>query len=575
MNAGMSPELARVRDAMRAARAAGDTEAAAKLEQVFRVNYREELKQTEPGEYDPQSREYQKRYGTDLGSGTDRFRAGMGKAFSDLGRGARQFSTELGNEMGLGRVAPGAFGDQEVQRLRDDEAETRERDAPLMATGLGKTGNIVGNVAAAAPAMFVPGANTVAGAAVTGGVMGALQPTVNNEEFLRNTALGVGLGAGGQWLGGRAAQWAGNRLGQRQALASQQQAQNTVRDATIREGIDAGFSVPPATTNPSAMTNALESLSGKAATQQAASGRNQAVTNRLVREDLGMAADEPLTRETLGRVRERAGQVYAQVKQTGNIRPDQQYYRELQDLVDQNQGISSMFPDADTGVDDGIYRLAVGLTEREFTADAAVEMVKRLRSQAKTNFKAAAMGDPAKRQLAQAQWEAAGSMEEMIERHLQSQGLGDLSTAFRAARTTIAKSHSAELALNEGTGNIQASKLMQQLRKGQPMSGGMSTIARFAQAAPKAMAEPTQSGGVSALSAALAAGGVGLGSPGLLAVPAARWLARRALLTPAAQRRIALSNYQPGRAGTSVLRGTRGLGQVAAPLATSVYASEQ
>lgn len=85
--------------------------------------------------------------------------------------------------------------------------------------------------------------------------------------------------------------------------AATQQSQNSVRDATLREALEAGYSVPPATTNPSAKNVALESVAGKAATQSLASSKNQQVTNRLIRQDLGLADDVPLTPETLKSVR--------------------------------------------------------------------------------------------------------------------------------------------------------------------------------------------------------------------------------------------------------------------------------
>jgi hypothetical protein len=509
------------------------------------------------------------------GSNTENFLAGTGKAFSDLGLGARQFSTELGNAVGLGRIMPGSFGDQEVMRQQQEAAERQQRDQALMDTGAGMAGNLTGNLAAAAPTMMIPGANTVAGSSLAGAGMGMLQPAASAEQRAMNTGLGAGLGAVTQWGGGKVADWAGDALTSRASKAATQKAQNTVRDATLKQAMEEGFVVPPQTTNPNAKNAILESISGKAATQQAASRRNQEVTNRLIRRDLGLADDAPLTVDNLQMVRGKAGQVYDQVKQSGTIQADNQFYQELIDLLDDNQAIKQSFPGA-AKTDDAVSDLANTLAQPSFKADGAVEYAKKLRADAKGNFKAAAInGDPAKRQLAQAQWEAAGSLEDMIERHLQAIGKPDLMTSFREARQLIAKSHSAEMALNKGTGNIQASKLVQQLSKGKPLSGGFETIAKFASVAPKAMAEPTQSGGVSALSAALATGGVGLGQPGLLAIPAARWATRKSLMSPAMQKRLAVSAYRPSQSGTLALRGTRGLGQMAAPLSVAGYATEQ
>lgn len=116
-------------------------------------------------------------------SGTDKFLAGAGKAFVDIGRGAKQL-------VGLGDQA-------EID-------ESKKRDAALMDTGAGKWGNVAGNTAALLPTLLIPGANTYTGAALTGAVAGALQPTTSEEGFegkAVNTALGALAGAGGQAAG--------------------------------------------------------------------------------------------------------------------------------------------------------------------------------------------------------------------------------------------------------------------------------------------------------------------------------------------------------------------------------------
>jgi hypothetical protein len=135
-----------------------------------RVGY---VRGANPEEYDPESPEFKKKYGPLSTSDFQNFRAGYGKAAVDLGRGAGQW---------LGLVS------------RDDVASARERDADLMGTKAAKTGNILGAVANAAPAAFVPGANTLAGAAVTGAVTGALQPSVSTGETLGNIGLGAATG---------------------------------------------------------------------------------------------------------------------------------------------------------------------------------------------------------------------------------------------------------------------------------------------------------------------------------------------------------------------------------------------
>lgn len=108
-------------------------------------------------------------------SGVDKFRAGAGKAFSDIGQGASQY-------------LPGGA-------TRQDVAESRRLGAPLMATGAGMAGNVAGNVAAAIPAAMIPGANTVPGSLLIGAGMGALQPSVSTGETLKNIGIGAASSA--------------------------------------------------------------------------------------------------------------------------------------------------------------------------------------------------------------------------------------------------------------------------------------------------------------------------------------------------------------------------------------------
>lgn len=107
-------------------------------------------------------------------SGLDKFRAGMGKAFVDVGRG-------LGQMVGL------------VDRA--DVAEARKRDEPLMRSSAATAGNVVGNVAAMLPTALIPGAATLRGATAIGLGTGLTAPSTSTEETLKNTALGAALGA--------------------------------------------------------------------------------------------------------------------------------------------------------------------------------------------------------------------------------------------------------------------------------------------------------------------------------------------------------------------------------------------
>lgn len=113
-------------------------------------------------------------------TGPQKFFAGMGKAMTDLGRGAGQI-------VGL------------VDQKDIDEA--KRLDAPLMKTGAGLAGNIVGNAIPAAATLPIPGANTYTGAALTGATLAGLQPMAKDENRLLEAAKGAGFGVLGQFGG--------------------------------------------------------------------------------------------------------------------------------------------------------------------------------------------------------------------------------------------------------------------------------------------------------------------------------------------------------------------------------------
>lgn len=114
-------------------------------------------------------------------SGTEKFLAGAGKAFYDVGRGA-------------GQALRGVLPEQLANRLdlptQADIDAAKKRDEALMRTGAGLAGNVTGNIAATAPAMFIPGVNTAVGGAAVGAGLGAIQPVATGESRLSNAVVG-------------------------------------------------------------------------------------------------------------------------------------------------------------------------------------------------------------------------------------------------------------------------------------------------------------------------------------------------------------------------------------------------
>jgi hypothetical protein len=104
----------------------------------------------------------------DMGNG-NRFLAGVGKAYADVGRGVGQL-----------------FGAVD----RKDVADARQLDTRLMDTTPGRVGNLLGNVATMIPTALLPGAAGLRGATAIGAAQGLLAPSTSTSE----TALNVGLG---------------------------------------------------------------------------------------------------------------------------------------------------------------------------------------------------------------------------------------------------------------------------------------------------------------------------------------------------------------------------------------------
>ena len=223
-------------------------------------------------------------------SGLDKFNAGMGLAFTNIGRAGKQM-------VGM---------DSDFQR-------NRAEDKALTNTGAGLAGNVAGNIAAFAPLALVPGANTVAGAGAIGGITGALQPTDTAGERLKNMAIGGVLGSGTQYAATTGAQKIGEAAASRQAEAAARQSRNSVRDETLRRAQEAGYVVPPSAVNPSTTNKVVESVAGKAAVGQEAALRNQDITDALARRAAGLSENVPITESALAGVRKTAAQPYRDV----------------------------------------------------------------------------------------------------------------------------------------------------------------------------------------------------------------------------------------------------------------------
>jgi hypothetical protein len=491
---------------------------------------------------------------TDSMSGPQQFMAGMGKGFVDLGRGAGQM-------LGL------------VDQRSIDEAKAQ--DADLMGTGAGLTGNIAGNLAGALPAALIPGANTVLGAGAVGGALGALQPTATGESRLRNAVVGGATGGAAQYGLGKAAQYATNRLANKTAEGAAQASQNSVRDAALQSAREADLVVPPVQANPSVLNRLAEGYAGKISTAQGASIKNQPKLDALIKSDLGIPANKPVTPELLEGIRSEAGKAYEAVKKAGKLPADEQFVAEINALG--GAEYAAVVRDVPELANAGIGNLTKALDKAEFDSATAVSLIKKLRRDAKVNYKNRA--DPDKLALADAQSSAAEALENLAERTLTARGMPEAVQNLRAARVKIAQTHMAEDALDAGTGSFAAQPYAKAFDAGKPLGPGAKRVGQFANTFPKAAQEIKSSmPGVSPLDYA-AVGGISAatGIPSLLAGVIGRPLVRSGLLSGAYQRGMAgPQHYGPGlltKAAPNVLEELERLG-LGGLLGGSVYAPQ-
>lgn len=143
----------------------------------------------DPTETDPNNQEYQAKYGPTRGF--------LGNAWDSLGKAGSKFASGVEQlNAAIGSVVPNALQpayQADLQGLHQRTANEQETDRYLNNTGGNILGTGLGIVGTAGPAAFIPGANTYAGTAAVGGLLGASQPVTNERDRLINAGTGAAV----------------------------------------------------------------------------------------------------------------------------------------------------------------------------------------------------------------------------------------------------------------------------------------------------------------------------------------------------------------------------------------------
>lgn len=459
-----------------------------------------------------------------LGSNLENAAAGWGKSLFDMFGGAKQFSTELGNAIGLGRIAPNSFGDQEVQRQRAEIDETQRRDAPLMATKAGIAGNLAGNIANTAPLAFIPGANTAAGAGLMGGGLGATAPVGAGQDRGLNTALGFTGGVVGQRIGQRVGQFAGDvqsRMRPTQAAASvnvgpsaaggQATAGGSVNfsmrgggatagsvgddasaglNAAQRRSMEAGQHIGMRVTPGQATgSRALQQFEAKLESQPMTSGPfnsiregNQRVLNRATARAIGETSDV-VDSAVLSRANERLGAVFENVRDaTPRTIDPQTFVTRLQAVNDEFEGL---LPGGQTVAQHPLVQRLYRYAE---SGNASGEQLGGLTSKLGRAAHKEMTSGSGDRELGQALYQVKDYVDDLVEQGLSGERLELYQTARTQYRNLLNITKNLGT-INPSTGNVSGANLANTLQKADKRgflmgrnNSEMYNAARFAQA---------------------------------------------------------------------------------------------
>jgi hypothetical protein len=459
------------------------------------------------------------------------------EALGEMTTGQRLLAGIGGGMKGL------ALGAGQRLGLVDQAAVDEYRNAmdPLSITGAGLAGSVIGQAAIAAPAMFVPGANSAIGASALGGLNGLSQPTRADESAGLNALMGAGAGVAGKYLGdavgagagklldklraggylnvgGRAAAAGGAQAGAQASVTGGSQAgAGTIAagggSAAVRGGGSTMGTVGP---DPSSMltpamaqaaekgralglrttagqqsgSRALQQLEAKLESQPMFSGpfntlkiENQKAINRAAAGALGESGDV-VDSALLAHANERIGEVYNAVRATGRreIEPND-FLARLSKVEREYEGL----------IGDGSRSIAEHPLVRRFMSyaengDASSEQLADLASKLSKAGNTQMTSGAGDRQLGMALFDVKNHVDDLLQGGLKPE-LQQLFGQARQQYRNLMLLTQREGVVNPASGNVSGANLARMLqakdRAGYLMGGNQSDLynaARFAQA---------------------------------------------------------------------------------------------
>lgn len=446
---------------------------------------------------------------------------GLGEAALTLGTGAA--GAVAGGFSGLGTIATNALG------LTNTPPEERVRQVSEALTYEPRTkaGQAISEKVALPFEMLAKGAD-IAGGKVTDVIGSPVAGTAVNTAI---QSLPMLISPAARAIPGESAAAI--------AARAKVKALDAPRAEQIAAARQAGLKLTPQEAGSGPISRTAASIAGEPRLAKLASNKNAEVINGLIRRDLGLPEDVPLSRQTLSDIRKESGQSYEAVKNTGTVELDAKFKA---DLYESNKSVNVAAKELEHRADSSFKKVHDSLAGKErLNAETIVEEVKNLRGDADAAY------TRGEKQLGAAYKKAAQALDDQLERHLdRSKDPAKilLVKQYKDARTRIAKSYAADKALNDATGNIDAAIYGKELKKGKPLTGAGRQVGEFANAFQRSTQRAERTGATGPTRFDLLVGGIGglvggaLGGwPGAtgLALGAGAPLTRMGLLTEPVQ----------------------------------------
>jgi hypothetical protein len=274
----------------------------------------------------------------------------------------------------------------------------------------------------------------------------------------------------------------------RNALANiAKQQENITYQNTLKSAQREGLQVPESYYRRGEKPGMAERIAGTKDVERELSVQNQRQVDQIVKKSIGLSTDDQLTPEKISQVKSRAwNEGYMPLTKIGNVDTDIIFDARLQGIRKEFGAASASFPKSEKqDVNKLIDQYKIG----NFDSSDGLAQIKSLREDAKSNFANNNTG------LAKAQKAIADSLEDQIKRELLSRGDPESIQklkSFEQARKKIAMASSIDNAIVEGTGSVNARKLIGDLDKG--LSDELRTVAEFANVAPRLLPQPSNIG---------------------------------------------------------------------------------